>query len=221
MPIVDLSHEISSVSPPYPGDPVVEMRNVFDVPQHGFRVRALSFGSHQGTHFDAPAHVFEGGKFLEEYPLERFDATARKVDLGTLRPQECVGVERLRTHERAFDTCDHILLWTHWAESAESFSLSEYFRSSPFLSREAAEWIASKKIALLGLDIPSPDAFGDENLPSHRALLEADTLLLENLCRLGELPEGDFFRLTALPLPLAHAEGSPARAIARWGAFLY
>ena len=60
----------------YPGDPPVSLRQVHDLATHGWRLTAISLGSHSGTHVNAPSHMAEHGMRLEELPLERLVARA-------------------------------------------------------------------------------------------------------------------------------------------------
>ena len=78
------------------------------------------------------------------------------------------------------------------------------------MSAEAAEAFAAANILLLGNE---SQTVGPENAPMqvHLILLSADVVLLEGV-RLSEVPEGAYF-LSAAPLNLAGAEGSPCRAV--------
>jgi kynurenine formamidase len=47
--------------------------------------------------------------------------------------------------------------------------------------------------------------------PIHPVVLETQTLIIENLCNLDQLP--DFFIFIALPLKIREGSGSPIRAV--------
>lgn len=64
---------------------------------------------------------------------------------------------------------------------------------------------------LVGIDYLSIDRYGDEDYPAHRALLEANVLILEG-ADLADVAPGPY-TLVALPLKIAGADGSPVRAI--------
>ena len=66
----DLSHPIQNQMPVYPGDRGPKLATARGVPAP-WRVTSLSFGSHTGTHMDAPAHYFPGGRTIDSYPPER------------------------------------------------------------------------------------------------------------------------------------------------------
>ena len=78
------------------------------------------------------------------------------------------------------------------------------------VSPEAAHVFASSKVFLLGNESQS---VGPEDAPMevHLILLAADVILLEGI-RLAEVSEGVYF-LSAAPLNLSGADGSPCRAV--------
>ena len=75
---------------------------------------------------------------------------------------------------------------------------------------EAAKVFASKEMLLLDNE---SQTVGPEDAPMevHLILLGAGIVLLEGI-RLAEVPEGVYF-LSAAPLNLAGADGSPCRAV--------
>ena len=76
---------------------------------------------------------------------------------------------------------------------------------------EAARWLASKKIGLLGLDSATPSTEWKE---VHHLLLGPGTemVIVEALANLDKLPER--FTFIGLPLALKGRDGSPIRAAA-------
>lgn len=198
----DLTHSLSSQTPTYPEDPPVELRPHATHQTEGYRVTAVSFGSHAGTHVDAPAHVEPDGATLGAFPPERFSFDTRLVDLRPLSDRERVDVEDLPPVD-----CDLLLLYTGW----DAYWGTDRYYRHPVVTPEAAAWCADRGLDL-ALDTPSPDPHGSAELPAHHALFGADRLLLENLTNLEGLPRR--FRLHAYPLALADADGAPVRAVA-------
>ena len=78
------------------------------------------------------------------------------------------------------------------------------------VSLEAAKVFASSDILLFGNE---PQTVGPQNasMAVHLVLLGANVILLEGI-RLSEVPEGVYF-LSAAPLNLSGADGSPCRAV--------
>ncbi|MFB6097237.1 MAG: cyclase family protein [Haloferacaceae archaeon] len=202
----DLTHPLGDETPVYPGDPPVRLRPHATHGADGYRVTDLRLGTHAGTHVDAPAHTEPDGATVDDLPPDRFAFDARLVDLRPLGDREAVGVDDLAAAEVAPDR-DLLVLRTGWAAHWGT----DRYAAHPFLTPAAATWCAERGLDV-GLDAPSPDPRGSEDLPAHRALLGAGRVLVENLAVLEGLPRR--FRLHAYPLPLAGADGSPVRAIA-------
>lgn len=68
----------------------------------------------------------------------------------------------------------------------------------------------SKKPKMILFDIPTPDSFP---FPIHKALLENNILIVENVCNMKELIDKRF-KVYALPLNFNAFDGSPCRAFA-------
>ena len=66
MKIYDLSKELFSATV-FPGDPAPEKRPVMEISGTcPCNLTALSLGSHNGTHMDAPKHFVAGGTLRRE-----------------------------------------------------------------------------------------------------------------------------------------------------------
>jgi kynurenine formamidase len=198
----DLTHSLTSETPTHPGDPPVELHAHATHDRDGYRVTAVSFGSHAGTHVDAPAHVDPDGATLDAFPIERFSFDTRLVDLCPVSDGERIGVDALPPVD-----CDLLLLRTGW----DAHWGTDRYADHPVVTPEAAAWCADRGCDL-ALDAPSPDPRDSTELPAHHALLGADRLLIENLTNLGGLPRR--FRLHAYPLALGDVDGAPVRAVA-------
>lgn len=79
MKIIDLTQTIEAGMKVWEGDPEVKIKQVQTIKKNGWNLRLLSFGSHTGTHVDAPAHMHEGGVTLDALPLEKFIGEAQVV----------------------------------------------------------------------------------------------------------------------------------------------
>jgi arylformamidase len=197
----DLTRALHAGMPVYPGDPPCTLAWASRVERDGVNVAALGFGSHTGTHVDAPYHLREDGARVGALPLDLFmgptlllDARGTDViDSHWLKPRLTPGCTRLLLRTGAWGVDDSFP--THWIP----------------LSEDAAVLLVRSGIRLLGTDAPSPDAAGSNDLPVHRTLLEDDIAIVENLL-LDEAPEG-VHQLIAFPLRLAEADASPLRAV--------
>jgi kynurenine formamidase len=209
MATYDLSHELNTGMQTYPDDPAVRVAPHADVDTDGYRVTALSMGSHTGTHIDAPSHTEAGGATLGEFDIDtfRFDAHLADVRRGAREP---IDVDDLPDPTDA----DLLVLRTGWDDHWGT----DRYLDHPYLTREAAEWCVEHEyhVATDALNVdptPGPNARKSEptGFGAHHTLLGASRLIVENLRGVGRLPSR--FELLAYPLAL-DADGAPVRAVA-------
>lgn len=81
MDIIDISMEISEEMIYYPGNPEPEIRKYRERPEDSTTESNICFGSHTGTHVDAPQHVKENGETIKELELQNFYGEAQVLDL--------------------------------------------------------------------------------------------------------------------------------------------
>ena len=81
------------------------------------------------------------------------------------------------------------------------------------MAPELIEHLAGQGTRLIGVDMPSVDAFDSKDLPAHNACLANDVMILEGLV-LANVPAGRY-ELLALPLKLEGFDASPVRAVLR------
>lgn len=182
----------------------------------------LVVNEHSGTHVDAPAHFVSDAKpeahvTIDRVPLDRLIGRGVRVDCRGFREGETVPRQHVEQWERAHGPLapgDVVLFdfgWAaHWALRPD---WKRYVTDWPGVGIDTAEYLIGKSVAALGVDTLSPDnpgALGGN--PIHPVVLEHQVLIIENLCRLGELP--DFFGFLALPLKIRDGSGSPVRAVA-------
>ena len=90
-----------------------------------------------------------------------------------------------------------------------------YFLNNPGLSKSAANYLATKKINLIGIDSPSIDLGTDKKFTVHKILAKHNLLIVENLSNLDKIPTLNF-DFIILPLKLKNATGSPVRVVANY-----
>ena len=207
MKIVDLSRTITPGMQCFPGDMTPEIERL---EADGFRTANLSLCTHAGTHVDAPAHMSSQSVTLDMMPPETFWGLALLADARGAAGRG-IEIADLAPHAEKLAEADFLLLRTGWEDK---FGTEEYLAGFPALSCEAAQYALSLGIRGFGFDTISADAVDSETCPIHRTLLGAGALIIENLRGLDALPEGETFLLAALPMPLADAEGAPARVTA-------
>ena len=218
--IVDLTRRLEAGIPTYPTHPkYFQMRwcSMGDPAE----MNQLILGEHTGTHVDAPSHFVREGdparKSLDEIGLDQFIGRAVKLTFGPF-PAENVqlSVDAIRKWESdnlALEENDIALFdfqWgSKWAAGEAGFDFLDRW---PGLSRSAAEYLAERKVKLVGTDCISLDpGDGGDDLAAHLTLLPKGILILENVCNLSAIDTVSFFM--ALPLNIAGGTGAPVRAI--------
>lgn len=213
MPFRDLSHPIETGMPVYPGDPTVTVERTASLAEDGYRVSSVRCGSHAGTHVDAPSHLIEDGRTIDDVPVDRFVFDAHVVHVADLGPLAPIGFEALP--DAVDEAVDLVLFHTGW----DRHWGGDRYLDHPYLLPAVAEKCVERGWSV-GIDAPSPDPSrggadvgteGVDGHPVHRLLLSNDLVILENLTRLSGLPR---CTVNAFPLPIAGGDGSPVRAVA-------
>lgn len=197
----DISRSLTPGHPNWPGDDPYTLAPRLRI-ERGDSVNTalLSCSTHTGTHVDAPFHYQPGGQTLDEVPLSVYIGPCRVIHATghEMMPASVLdGIENLP---------ERVLLYTGqpaaWTTFPEDFSA---------LSPELVRALAAKGVRLVGTDAPSVDPLTSKTLDAHHAFAESGLYILEGL-NLDGVPEGNY-QLVCLPLPLAGADGAPARAI--------
>ena len=205
--VVDLSQEIYHQAPTFPWDPKCGIIVHNTIESIGFNVTQLCMSAHQGTHVDAPYHFIEGGTTIDRMPLEVFLGEAVLVDARHKKPREAIVPADLDPQTDRITPGSRIVIMTGWDLV---FPEARYLTDFPVISQELAEWLAARRVALLGVDIPSLNMADGPVV--HRALLGAGIAVIEGLCHLEEI-RATRFLLVAAPLRIRGRDGSPVRAL--------
>src|SRR3712207_3619224 len=98
--LIDLSHPLHPETPPWPGNPPVEVdvlnaipesrgagrRPAPNEPRH-VNVTAFRTCNHTGTHMDAPLHFYNGVPTIDQLPLEQCVGQAVLIDVTSVAPR--------------------------------------------------------------------------------------------------------------------------------------
>jgi arylformamidase len=202
----DVSMPIRSNMLRWPGDPAVRVEPLRDLEHDAWTVSALSLGTHSGTHLDAPRHASPTGAAIDEMPVEVAVGTARVI--GVQNPR-AITAEELAQH--GIRPGERLLMRT--ANSNRALLTRRFVKHFVALTPGAAEFLAARRIRLIGIDYLSVSAFGATAHAVHRRLLDAGIWILEGL-DLTLVRPGNY-ELICLPLRIAGAAGAPARALLR------
>jgi arylformamidase len=204
MRLYDVTLPICAGMPVYAGDPEVRVEPHLRIAAGDpVNVDRLSFGSHTGTHVDAPRHFLDEAAGVDGLALEALIGPARvhavgpapHVDVGQLAAPELAGVERLLLKSR----------------NSDRWGAGQFFSDFAALTPEAARHLVAVGVQLVGVDGLSVDPFGDADAPAHHILLEAGVVILEGL-DLSLVPPGPY-ELLCLPLRIRGGDGAPARVL--------
>ncbi len=184
---VDLTRPLREGIPVYPGDPLFQARPFAEHTTDGFRGTRWAFGSHTGTHLDAPFHYFVDGETLDSFPVDFFVGDAAILDL-----RSTVGVDSARfaaprsvgrpvliepsdlePFESIFDAVPFVFLRVGWAER---FGRADFYNAFPSLTPATADWLADfPKLRILGLETPSLVAFPTDDSSDFATLDGSDS----------------------------------------------
>jgi len=188
-----------------------------------FLTQRIDLNLHGFTHVDSPLHFLPNGPSMEKMPLEKYMGEAAVVNLSHLGENGGVTAEDLEKKGRHIRSGDIVLLRTDWPLKCDYMS-RDFWAKSPYTTREACEWLVRRKVKTVGYDYP-PDyvlrkrlldpQYKDkpEENTTHYVFFKEGIVAVEYLCNL-HLISKDRVQFMALPLLIAGAEGSPARAIA-------
>jgi arylformamidase len=210
--LVDLSHSVEHGMVTYKGLPAPmicdylsrEASRAVYAPGTEFQIGRIEMVANTGTYVDSPFHRYKRGKDLAELPLE------------SLAHLEAVTV---RTHEQAIRVSAFagidvrgkaVLVETGWDRN---WRTDDYFEGHPFLTRDAAEWLAADGAALVGIDSYNIDDTADWSRPVHSILLGAEIPICEHMRGLGGIPDWGY-RFYAVPVKVRGFGTFPVRAFA-------
>ena len=213
MKFVDITHGIHRGMPHFNAawHCAAEISQMGYVRTVGRNTSRLVFGSHCGTHVDAPRHFIDDGDAIDQIDVATLIGPVEVVDLSDVERDASVSLERVSRIPLA----ERMIFHFNWAEVWER---GDFYSGYPFFSDAAVDYIVSSgKVRLLGMDTPSPDdsriALGSpEDSKAHKAFLAAGIVLVEYLDTSG-LKEFGPWNMAALPLKIEGCDGSPARVV--------
>jgi kynurenine formamidase len=206
---IDLTHRIEEGMPVFPGDPQPEVREIMTLGEDFCMVQSIRFNNHIGTHLDAPSHFIEGGMTVDQIPLETLIGEAIILDCTDKGKNDLITKKDLQHYQQRIDTGSRVILKTGWDRN---FTSTAYYKHFPCLTPESAEYLASLKIKLLGMDTPSPSPLDDPDQAIHKTLLGAGVVLVESIKNVTQI-DRDECQLIILPLPIKDFSGAPCRVV--------
>ena len=171
-----------------------------------FQIGNIQMVANTGTYLDSPFHRYADGTDLAGLDLLSLanldgmvirlaDASSRGISVELLNGREL--------HGKA------ILFQTNWDLHWRTETYSD--GNHPYLTAEAAEYLAQSGAGLVGIDSYNIDDTQDGNRPAHSILLRNGIPIVEHLCGLRELPDHGF-KFFAVPVKVKGMGTFPVRA---------
>lgn len=171
-----------------------------------FHIGRIDMVANTGTYLDAPFHRFSDGKDLSQLPL-----TSMAGLNGVLIPANKIGrrITRdafagIQLHGKA------VLVYTGWDKH---WRTDAYFEGHPFLTEDAASYLADSGAKLVGIDSYNIDDTDNGQRPVHTILLRNEIPIVEHMTGLQQLPASGF-QFFAVPPKIRSFGTFPVRAFA-------
>ena len=202
---IDISVPLSDELPVWPGGYGFHRQQLMHIANGDeANVTRLDYDVHSGTHIDAPYHFVEEGRFTDDIALTHFIGECQVLDFTGLNVITASDLD----NKQLAENCTRILLKT--GNSAEKWFAKPFNKNFTAISNDAAEWMVTKGVKLVGIDGPSIQKYQDSK-DTHVTLLKNELVILEGLYLSG-VAEG-FYTLICLPVKAKACEGISARAI--------
>ena len=216
--IVDLSHVIEDGMVTYKGLPAPHICDFWTREGSAanyddgstFQIGKIEMVANTGTYLDSPFHRYADGADLAELKLQ---SLADVPGIVVRRPWE----NSLAVGPDAFEGLDvagkAVLVHTGWDRHWRS---DAYFGEHPYLTEEAADWLANHDAVVVGIDSVNIDNMHVRARPVHTKLLGAGIPICEHMTGLGSLPD-EGFHFSAVPPKVKGMGTFPVRAYAVLG----
>lgn len=229
MRLVDLSMTVEECdSAPFaPDESYFKLKPIIKWEEKGFVSNVVQMTVHVGTHIDSPHHFFRDKPSIEMLPLEPMIGKAIVLDLtfrgsakARIVPEDLARAEQ-KLKDQGIEIQDGGILFfrTDWPKGHDTAD-PKWWNDSPYLTKEAAQWIVAKHPAVVGFDFAQEEKGSDYQqadqilesaMRVHRTILPKVTFQIENLINLDQI--GSTAQVIALPVKWK-TESAPARVIA-------
>jgi kynurenine formamidase len=221
--VIDLSNPVDESMPVWPTLPSVTLEQSAWAARDGYTMEMVEMSTHTGTHIDSPLHFIPEGKTLEEFPIGKFMGAGVVLDLAPKEPEASITVSELEAFEDDIEAGDVVMLHTGWDQYHGR--TPEYLFEFPYLTADAAEYLASLEPKAVGTDGASVGGWAgeagahgpavDETMPdeSHLPLLEEDILPIEELRNLGDVLDGADSRRAYFLYPPINYQGTSGASV--------
>lgn len=200
MKIIDISMELNEKTIVWVDDDQPKLIPVARKPEAPINFTWLDFGSHAGTHIDAPFYLFNEKWKSDEVPFDVLMGDCQVIDLTDV--DDYITVEDLKKHDIK---STRIMLKTKNSYDP----MEKYNPNHVAIDIDAAKYLRDLGIKLIGYDYQSFERNGEVNI--HRIFMEENIICLDNL-RLKDTEEKEY-ELICLPVKVTGIDAAPSRAI--------
>lgn len=201
--IIDISPAISSQIAVFPGDKKFEENFSLQINKgDNLTLSSIHATLHLGAHTDAPSHYHLSGESIEKRNLSLYLGKTQVIHVNISR-----GKRVLMGHLQDKEILAPRVLF----KTLTYPNPNQWNADFAALSPEIIEYLAEKKVKLVGLDTPSVDLSEDKELLTHKKIYEKNMAILEGVV-LDHVSEG-VYQLIALPLKITGADATPVRAV--------
>lgn len=201
--IFDISMEISEEMPVYKNKvekgPKISVTRTL---KEGANESKLDIFVHTGSHVDAPYHVLENGKTIENIDLNKFMGKAIVLDFTKIKDKL---TKKEFQHLKIKIQKDDIVLLKTKILPDKTFN-PEFV----YLDESGAKFLVSKKIKAVGIDSLGIER-NQPNHETHKILAKNNIPIFEGL-DLSKVKQGRYF-FHGLPLKIKKGDASPVRAV--------
>lgn len=158
----------------------------------------VNIKSHIGTYFETSSHVFRDGKDTNDVAID--DLILPGVCVKIVGENKCIDADDL---EKA---CGKI-------KSHSALLIDVAGHTDKYFSRDAAVWMAEKKVAIMGSNTNRYDSGFENPTGFFIDLFTAEIPIIHGLCNLEVLPKQSF-TLIVLPLKITNVCTIACRVVA-------
>src|SRR3989344_5437919 len=200
MKFYDISLELSPATITWPGEWPMKHNE-----RRGIAITSrYDMPSHFGTHIDAPKHFVFKMTGVDKVPLSKLVGPCKVFEV---KPKQDKLIKIVDLKNLSIKKYDKILFKT-----TNSKLLTKKFTDNYIsLSLEAAKYLASKPVDLVGVDYFGIEAKSAPGHPVHKTLLKKGIVIVEAV-DLSKIKPGNY-NIAALPLKIKSGDGSPCRVV--------
>jgi kynurenine formamidase len=187
--IVDLSHLVEQNMPVDPSLKLPTLEFFGKITDGGLHnLEVISYCPHTGTHMDAPYHVMQDAPATESWPADVLIGPAVIITVGKPGGYEITkqDIQNWESKYGAIKPGEAVLFHTghdaNWSKGYDEYIGKGY----PYMTVEAAKYLADKKIRYVAVESISPDT---DTTEAHKIFLNNGIPVIENVCNLGEIPQ--------------------------------